>query len=594
MKRKNEVSRRDFVKTTALGVGATALAGISASETKARTTDIPPFDLEADVVVIGSGAAGLPAALKARDAGASVIIIEANWDTGGHAAVSGGNLHSGAGTAIQQKYGIKDSPNQYYFDHTTNLSPEGRWNDREVIRVRADDMAPAFQYILDNGVLIYDKKPTGGTNSYLTGGTGVESCPRDTQADQDTLKWVSYLAGIPPDPANSRTYRRGIALTRPLEVTAREKGVQFLLNYHMDKIFREEPESGRVLGVQAHYSPTILPGTTTPLKSLFSKGNIVRTTPTLNVKARRAVVVATGGHTSNVTFRTMFDPRLGPEYDGVAGDPFSRQDASGELAALAIGAALGDTHNQSLTNSGKPGYIGTQYGYGNTAPLATSPIFPLIRALGLTPDWAGSILVNMFGKRFWDETKNDDDFLAAAMGSVILDADLPTARRVGGPIWCIFDADAVQRNRWDVTPPSVDVADGRFFSAATLGELAGKIVNKYYEFVKMSPAVLQETVTRFNSFVDAAKDADFGRTSLKYKIATPPFYAAWATPTLHDTLTGLRINGNCQVLDLKGKVIQGLYAAGEAAGGHCVHGHGKVVTGGYTAGRVAVTEPPWS
>jgi succinate dehydrogenase/fumarate reductase flavoprotein subunit len=591
MKRNHSVSRRDFVKTTALGVGATAMASLGAKE--ARAADIPAWDLEADVVVIGSGAAGLPAALKAREAGASVIIVEANWDTGGHAAVSGGNLHSGAGTKIQERYGIKDSPNQYYLDHTTPVTEEARFNDRAVIRTRADDMAPAFEFILENGVLIYDRRPSGGTNSYLTGGSGCESVPRDTQADQDTMKWVSYLAGIPPDPSISRSYRRGIALTRPLEVSAREKGVQFLMNYHMDKIFRDQPDSGRVLGIQAHYSPTILPGTTTPLKGLFSQGNIEKTTPTLNVRARRAVVVATGGHTSNVKFRTMFDPRLGPEYDGVAGDPFSFQDASGELAAMAIGAALGATHNQVLTNTGKPGYIGTRYGYGNTPPLVTSPIFSLINALGIQPDWQECILVNMLGKRFGDETKNDDAFLAAAMGSVVLDEDTPKARRVGGPIWAIFDSAAVQRKKWDVNPPSVDVAGGRFFSAATLAELAEKIVNKYYENVKMSPAVLEETVARYNSFVDTGVDTDFKKPTPKNKIQTPPFFAAWATPTLHDTLTGLRINAKCQVLDVQGKAITGLFAAGEAAGGHCVHGHGKVVTAGYTAGYNAAAEEPW-
>ena len=48
------------------------------------------WDLEADVVIIGSGAAGMPAAIKAADAGASVIVVEANYDVGGHAIISGG------------------------------------------------------------------------------------------------------------------------------------------------------------------------------------------------------------------------------------------------------------------------------------------------------------------------------------------------------------------------------------------------------------------------------------------------------------------------------------------------------------------------
>jgi succinate dehydrogenase/fumarate reductase flavoprotein subunit len=590
------LNRRDFLKGAATaGAGLAAAGAFGASSATPVAAQAAPnipakWDYEADVVVLGAGAAGLPAALRARDAGSSVIIVEANWDVGGHAAVSGGNLHSGAGTEIQKKYGIEDSPNQYYMDHTTNLTLGSRYNDRDVLRVRANDMAPAFEYILANGVLIYDQKPTGGANSYLTGGTGIESVPRDTLANPEPKAWVSYSSG------KADGSKKGIGLTRPLEASARAKGVQFLMNYHMDSIVRENPDSGRVIGIRAHYSPTFLPGSTTPLKGLFSDGNINTTAQTLTVKAKKAVIIATGGHTSNVNFRRIFDPRLTEEYDGVSGDPFSRQDASGEIAAMGIGASLGCTANQTLEMGSavtKPRYVGCQYGYQNLQWLPGSPIFPLVGASGLAvADYQNAILVNMLGKRFWDETKSDYDFLAACMGSVVLNPDSPTdSRRVGGPIWAIFDADAVTRNKWNVTPPDVDIAGGRFFSGNTIAELAGNIVNKYFETTKMSASVLQDTVTRYNSFVDKGVDEDFNKPKPLYKIQTPPFYAAWATPTPHDTLAGLRINGKCQVIDINSRIIPGLYAAGEAAGGHQVHGHGKVITAGYTAGTNAAKEP---
>ena len=595
MSDQKKLNRRDFLKGAATaGAGLAAVGALGASTTTPAAAQSAPalpakWDYEADVVVLGSGAAGLPAALRARDAGSSVIIVEANWDTGGHAAVSGGNLHSGAGTEIQKKYGIVDSPNRYYMDHTTNLTLGSRYNDRDVIRTRANDMAPAFEYILANGVLIYDQKPTGGANSYLDGGTGCESVPRDTLANPEPKEWVSYSTG------KADGSKKGIALTRPLEVSARTKGVQFLMNYHMDVIFRETPSSGRVLGIEAHYSPTILPGSTTPLKGMFSNGNIETTAQKVTVRAKKAVIIATGGHTSNVAFRTMFDPRLTEEYDGVSGDPFSWQDASGEMAAMAIGAALGATGNQTLQMGSavtKPRCIGCQYGYQNLQFLPGSPIFPLVGASGIpVTDWQNVILVNMLGQRFWDETKSDYDFLSAAMSSVILNPDSPTdAKRVGGPIWAVFDADTVARNKWNVTYPDVDVKGGRFFSGNTIAELAGNIVNKYFDSVKMSATVLQDTVTRYNSFVDKGVDEDFNKPKPLYKLQKPPFYAAWATPCPHDTLTGLRINGQCQVVDIYGKVIPSLYAAGEAAGGHQVHGHGKVITAGYTAGTNAAKE----
>ena len=76
------------------------------------------WDLEADVIVIGSGAAGLPAAIAAIDNGVSVIVVEANYDIGGHAILSGGNTPLGGGTSAQKKYGIEDSPDLVFSDLT--------------------------------------------------------------------------------------------------------------------------------------------------------------------------------------------------------------------------------------------------------------------------------------------------------------------------------------------------------------------------------------------------------------------------------------------------------------------------------------------
>ena len=69
-----------------------------------------------------------------------------------------------------------------------------------------------------------------------------------------------------------------------------------------------------------------------------------------------------------------------------------------------------------------------------------------------------------------------------------------------------------------------------------------------YQWRPMPGNVLKETVERYNSFVDAGKDADFNKPKPLYKIQTPPFYAAWATPCVHDCYVGLRTNTNAQVL----------------------------------------------
>jgi uncharacterized protein with FMN-binding domain len=105
----------------------------------------------------------------------------------------------------------------------------------------------------------------------------------------------------------------------------------------------------------------------------------------------------------------------------------------------------------------------------------------------------------------------------------------------------------------------------------------------------MDPDILKKTIERFNAAVESGNDEDWGRTTLEYKIEKGPFYAVWATPNLHDTLAGLRVDGNMQVLDLDGNPIPGLFAAGESAGGMHVHGLGRVITTGYIAGRGAAS-----
>jgi succinate dehydrogenase/fumarate reductase flavoprotein subunit len=106
----------------------------------------------------------------------------------------------------------------------------------------------------------------------------------------------------------------------------------------------------------------------------------------------------------------------------------------------------------------------------------------------------------------------------------------------------------------------------------------------------MPPENLEETVARYNAFVDAGKDTDFGKPSPRYKIAKPPFYAGWATPVVHDTRAGLRINAKCQVQDLNGQVIAGLYCGGESAGGFSQHGLARAICQGYIAANSAVRE----
>src|SRR5262245_26322481 len=569
------------------------------------------WDLEADVVVIGAGATGLPAALAAIDAGASVLVVEANYDIGGHAILSGGNNPIGGGTRAQRKYGISDSPDLGFADLTDwsivqpNGWPDYRYNDRTVMRAFADHCAAAYEFLVANGVKFKDVPPDNA-GAHSTG----NSAPRENHAF-----WTEGTG------LGSPSGRDGAGLVRPLEASARAKGVKFLLNHKMTNLIRTAPTAaspGRVVGITAQYAPRILPGATTPLQSYRTEGNIDSTRPHVSIRATKAVILATGGSTSNVHFRRMFDPRLTEVYQ-TAGEPYTFQDASGELAAMAIGASLWGLGNQILENGDgirTQRALGTRYNYVTWD--VNSPIFPLVRATGLdVANWQNVILVNQLGQRFYDETKGDYpngnryneitpyrpadyrnnahidydptqyNFFNAA---VAMNAASAPPDYAAGPIWAIFDADAVAREQWQVTPPYVD-PDGYCFSANNLEELAAAIENPY-QATPMSGAILYATVARYNSFVDSGTDVDFGKPRPQYKIHRPPFYAAWATPLVHDTRAGLRINAKCQVTDMQGQVIPGLYCGGESAGGFNQHGLGRCTVQGYIAGQNAAAERP--
>src|SRR6185436_13945166 len=105
------IDRRSFL-TTGAAVAGTA-AAISAAPAQAQEIR---WDREADVVVLGAGAGGLPAAIAAREKGASVIIVEMNFDIGGRCMMSFGGLYIGGGNRLQKAIGMADTPDAVFED----------------------------------------------------------------------------------------------------------------------------------------------------------------------------------------------------------------------------------------------------------------------------------------------------------------------------------------------------------------------------------------------------------------------------------------------------------------------------------------------
>jgi len=226
--KRNDLSRRDFLakSAAAAGVGVAALApGQADAQTNGQ------WDYSADFVSIGAGVAGLAAAVSALEHGASVIMVDENFDIGGHGMVSGGVVHLGGGHSQQRAHGVEDSAEKVFEDWIRPDHPLARYNDRDLVRAFADENASTFGWLVENGVQFEDQ---------MVGPQMASTVQRQVPTVQWPIKSEIYTS-VPG--------RRGSGLVRALEAKAREKGAQILLRHRMTSIVRENPSSGRVRGI---------------------------------------------------------------------------------------------------------------------------------------------------------------------------------------------------------------------------------------------------------------------------------------------------------------------------------------------------------
>ena len=541
--RKPSISRRDFIRNaTAAGISIGAVGEFSNSQSSAAQGRVK-WDRVADVVVVGAGAAGLPAAIAARDQGASVIVIDSNYDIGGHGILSGGNIPIGGGTSLQKKYGIDDSPDLVYLDHTNHKNPLGKYCDRDLIRVWADENVPTFNFLIENGVRFIDRPPI-----FINGG----SVPRNfvTEVYSDDMK--ETING-----------RNGSGLVRPLEKSARSKGVEFLLRHKLVRIVRENPSAGRVLGIAADVDGK-----------------------ELRIAANRGVILATGGHSSNVEFRRMFDPRLTEEYQ-TAGEPWTKQNADGELLALTVGASLWATNNEGCENGRavtKTRHIGCRWGYMSLKWNPASPVFDRAR-------------IRPHRRQLPEPDPGESN------GRAVLERDgrfLRVHQRMPRDEWQSRPSAEGERRRTDLGDLRLTRCRTGALGAPPTERGPGRMVlwrrhdrrtRRENRQPAPTPAGACACARRGGCQVQfvcgcwerrGVRQAD---TAVQDRHAA--VLAAWATPIIHDSQTGLRINTKCQVMDVRGHVIDGLYAAGETPGGFALHGLPRVTVFGRLAGQAA-------
>jgi fumarate reductase flavoprotein subunit len=237
---KGSISRRDFVKSAALGIGAAAITGVGVTESQAALHPPKKWDKETDIIVAGAGGAGLIAAVVARESGAKVILLEKMATVGGSTIVSGG-LWSVGPTSTQKEQGIEDSADLVYKDlMKANVTDPGSI-DPALARAYADNCAAVYEWLKGLGVrLKFPKVSTMG---------GVDSVLRMHMMDIRQM-------------------------VQKLTDTAKAKGVQILVKTAANRLVVNQ--TGRVIGLKAE----------TGGKPLF-------------IKAKKAVILTSGDFSAN-------------------------------------------------------------------------------------------------------------------------------------------------------------------------------------------------------------------------------------------------------------------------------------------------------
>ena len=258
----------------------------------------------------------------------------------------------------------------------------------------------------------------------------------------------------------------------------------------------------------------------------------------------KAVILATGGIGANPELIQKLRPDISPEVK-TSNQPGSQGD--GIILGENVGAAVVDAKEIQL----------------NPTLLVGSPVI-----VSETVRGAGAVFVNKEGKRFISELTTRDKTSAAV------------SKQTGGVAYEIFD----QKVRDKVKQTGAAFELGLAKEGRTLEEL-GKNAG-------IDPKNLAATIAQYNNYAEAGNDPEFGRPKISAKVDTPNFYAIEVTPAIHYYMGGLKINPQAKVIDKNGKVIEGLFAAGEVTGG--VHGKnrlgGNSISETITFGRISGEE----
>ncbi|WP_336971306.1 FAD-dependent oxidoreductase [Sphingobium aromaticiconvertens] len=542
-----------------------------------------------DVVVVGSGAAGMTAAVRAAANGLSVLVLEKAEHFGGTTSLSGGGIWI-PGSAQAQAAGVEDSSavarqyvldvigpsaNPALIDAYLDTGPEMvDWLEqhsavRFLLSPPSSDWYPQVPGAMDHGRLLspqeYDGKKLGAHFAELRPAREEFNAPGGFMID---LFDLPYLADMPSPKSlfhfgklaakfgadKLRRYPRGTRLTMGNALAARllqsalDAGVTLRREAAVDGLVVKE---GRVTGVRVGGAA---------------------------IGARIGVLLASGGFSASEQLRKAYIP-FSEEHVSIL--PYENT-GDGMNMGLEAGAAL---DGENIVNA------------------VWAVVSKMTRPDGYVARYAhlidmskpGCIAVNGKGERFGNEASVHFVEAMHSSGAV--------------PAHIIGDADFVKKYGMGMVYPGGGglkklIAAGYVTQAPTLRDLAGKI--------GVDADGLVATVAKMNRYAEIGKDADFGKgdSQIDIEIGDPkhkpnpclgrvesaPFYAIKIYPGDGSTTVGLKIDDHCRVIGSDGKPVEGLYAAGLDAnsiwrGKSPAHGCnvGPAMVTGYIAGKAMAT-----
>lgn len=529
------------------------------------------WDHQLDVVVLGSGGAGLTAALTAAAAGASVAVFEKAATVGGTTAVSGGVVWIPAHNRCPDRELTADDALRYLRAQSLGSMDDALVETFVRTGPAMIDFVEAHSGVcfeIAAGFPDYRPELPGGQPG---GGRSLSPVPFDLAR---LGEWATRITSFPADWSNvgfdAETRARlhaaidertghlcvaGTALIAGLLKGLLDAGVALHTNARAERLLADD---GEVTGAR-----------------------IALPDRTIDVRARHGVILGTGGF--------EWDPVLVQAFlRGPMHGPVSPPNNTGDGLRMAM------ERGADLANMGEAWWVPIVQIPGDTIEGK-----PRSRSVRLERTRPRSIIVNSAGRRFVNEAC---DYNSMAGAFHYLD---PRGGYVNDRGWMVFDSVHLQRYGFLGVEPGQPVPDW-FCESADLGELAAK--------TGIDPDGLTHTVERWNRHVAAGADPDFGRGSSAYDgywgddtattlagktlgpIDTAPYYAVPVRIGAMGTKGGPRTDRDGRVLHVGGEPIPGLFAAGNAMGGVTGRAYGgaggtlgPAMVFGYRAGHAAAT-----